>query len=361
MSGTFVISGIITATIESGTWGGGSSVWNTDNTSLINSINNAISSFPGPLGCGKLTVDDPDPTIGSHNITLVFGSVVWSLDGNPAVDINGLPAGFTPTSASLKISCDVTGNPATLLLNVLGIDHSYDLNSIISPITYNFDFSGTPPTLVELQSQIELKITFTAVNASEFFWDLRIEGAYDIETFVEPNPNNTTNPDVFQPGVDNVTVSSPGPPSGPDLTTITQIDIKKPEPDNTLIVSIPQTCFTTQNITILVFLLPLLRLIFNVNGCLPGPPYFPDLPCMGPLPKCPPPDWKPGKYNIFGVTFSGSVILGSLYISLKNGSGIYSIVSGKTNDTIYINSPGNNQTMDFKIPNPFFKTGLIGG
>ena len=332
MSGTFVISGIITATIESGTWGGGSSVWNTDNTSLINGINNAISSFPGPLGCGKLTVDDPDPTIGSHNITLVFGSVVWSLDGNPAVDINGLPAGFTPTSASLKISCDVTGNPATLLLNVLGIDHSYDLNSIISPITYNFDFSGTPPTLVELQSQIELKVTFTAVNGDEFFWNLRIEGAYDIETFVEPNPNNPTNPKVFQPGVDNVTVSSPGPPSGPDLTTVTEIKIK--DKDGNVVKTIPSSDFIIWITITLEFLLP-------------------DLPDL--------PPWVPGLYTIVGTTFSGSVPLGSLYILIENGSGIYSIVAGKTSDTIYINSPGNNQTMDFKIPNPFFKTGLIGG
>lgn len=62
-----------------------------------------------------------------------------------------------------------------------------------------------------------------------------------------------------------------------------------------------------------------------------------------------------------GTQFSGSVVLGSLSILIENGSGIYRIISGKTNDTLYVNSAVDDTTADVKIPNPFAKTGFVGG
>ncbi len=64
---------------------------------------------------------------------------------------------------------------------------------------------------------------------------------------------------------------------------------------------------------------------------------------------------------ITSTQFSGSVDLGKLVtIFFLNATGIYTLVPGKTNDTIYDNAePGT--TVDVKIPNPTFKTGFIGG
>lgn len=63
---------------------------------------------------------------------------------------------------------------------------------------------------------------------------------------------------------------------------------------------------------------------------------------------------------ISGTTFSGSIPLTPFVITLADASGIYSLTPGKTNDTVYdnVNPP---ETIDVKIPNPFIKTGFIGG
>lgn len=62
-----------------------------------------------------------------------------------------------------------------------------------------------------------------------------------------------------------------------------------------------------------------------------------------------------------GTTFSGSVKLGLLKILTTQASGIYRIVADKTNDTLYINNPNDNTTANFAFPDPFIKTGFIGG
>jgi hypothetical protein len=61
-----------------------------------------------------------------------------------------------------------------------------------------------------------------------------------------------------------------------------------------------------------------------------------------------------------GVQFSGSVVLATLNILETDGSGIYVITPGKTNDTLY-SSERDGTTRDVKIPNPLGKTGFVGG
>jgi hypothetical protein len=61
-----------------------------------------------------------------------------------------------------------------------------------------------------------------------------------------------------------------------------------------------------------------------------------------------------------GVQFSGSYPLGGLIILTTNASGIYTLTSGKSADTLY-SSLRDGTTYDVKIPNPFAKTGFIGG
>jgi hypothetical protein len=60
-----------------------------------------------------------------------------------------------------------------------------------------------------------------------------------------------------------------------------------------------------------------------------------------------------------GVQFSGSVVLGSLNTLLTDGSGIYTLVPGKTSDTYYDRSTDPVTTIEIKIPDPFAKIGFI--
>lgn len=60
-----------------------------------------------------------------------------------------------------------------------------------------------------------------------------------------------------------------------------------------------------------------------------------------------------------GTQFSGSLVLGTLNVYIAQATGIYKIVSGKTADTLYTGDE--DTTLDVKIPNPYAKTGFIGG
>lgn len=61
-----------------------------------------------------------------------------------------------------------------------------------------------------------------------------------------------------------------------------------------------------------------------------------------------------------GTQFSGSIALAAYTILVTNGSGIYVLSLGKTNDTLY-SSERDGTTVDVKIPDPFAKTGFVGG
>jgi len=57
--------------------------------------------------------------------------------------------------------------------------------------------------------------------------------------------------------------------------------------------------------------------------------------------------------------FIGSVLLAQVNIQLVNGSGVYTLVPGKTNDTYYDRSVSPVDTLDLKIPDPFAKSGFF--
>lgn len=62
-----------------------------------------------------------------------------------------------------------------------------------------------------------------------------------------------------------------------------------------------------------------------------------------------------------GVNFTGSVLLTQINTQLVDGSGIYKLVPGKTNDTYYDRSVAPVGTLDLKIPDPFIRTGFFKG
>lgn len=64
--------------------------------------------------------------------------------------------------------------------------------------------------------------------------------------------------------------------------------------------------------------------------------------------------------ELFSTLFSGSITLGSYTVLVANGSGIYVLTPGKTDDTLY-SSSRDGTTWDARIPDPFVKTGFIRG
>lgn len=61
-----------------------------------------------------------------------------------------------------------------------------------------------------------------------------------------------------------------------------------------------------------------------------------------------------------GTSFSGDALVGLINVLTPNRSGIYSIILNQRHDTLYIGD-GTNTTENVAIPNPFGKTGFLGG
>lgn len=72
---------------------------------------------------------------------------------------------------------------------------------------------------------------------------------------------------------------------------------------------------------------------------------------------------SPGDYiaAVEGTQFSGDAILAGLTVLIADGSGIYKVQSGKSNDTIYLSPNAPAATSNVKIPDPFGRIGFIGG
>lgn len=118
-----------------------------------------------------------------------------------------------------------------------------------------------------------------------------------------------------------------------DLTTINAIDITYTGSDGMgYEIVVPSSEFLTQTATDITFTLP--------NTCS----FFVTLIVL----------------TLAGLTFSGTVALGTLSVLLANASGIYILVQGKTNDTLYIANGALPDTHNVAIPTPKFKTGFIG-
>lgn len=91
---------------------------------------------------------------------------------------------------------------------------------------------------------------------------------------------------------------------------------------------------------------------FN-NGTF-GPPN-----CLPPETPWDEPPFDPPEIAVMGeggIAFNGQVA----FTLLKDVTGIYTLVPGKTNDTLYDRQTGQ-PSVDMKIPDPNFKTGYIGG
>jgi hypothetical protein len=304
----------------------------TTEAAMLDAINNLSGNtfIDPPLGPGQLRFTN-------------FGNCIY-LDGSLVpISFNGLPAGFTPLSAALQGSCfSAVGTTAVFpQFDILteGPDIFTGPGTINYSLAYNFTPPFEPTMLAIVNNGFGFRTTGAVDNCAIIGEDIGlawlfplqaagIVGTYEIQGFLfdMETPTDPIEEDT------QITVTSPDDPLALDFTKITSVTLDWTDSNgNPHSINIPPLLWILITFHIFIFRIPVL------TG---NPPIV--------------------IVNITSTQFSGSVELGKLItIFFINATGIYSIIPGKTNDTIYDNDNGG--TIDVKIPNPVFKTGYIGG
>jgi hypothetical protein len=261
------------------------------------------------------------------NTMFISFSIELFLDGGvtPILSANDLPPGFTVTSLDLvaRIGNDLSAGVGAFALEFVPAE-SIDISGTTgaSPIyTYTIPHALPVSNIHLFSEQIGFESQFPggagSVNTSLYY--IILQGTYDLIPFQWTlDPISGSNVDIG----DLVTITSD--PNDPDHLLLDQLTIS-------------MSCGTV---------VPIIQTETLFTFLIPGS-------CTG-----------NGSTSITatgnGTQFSGSVSLGTLNILLTNGSGIYVLTPGATHDTLY-SSLRDGTTRNVKIPNPFAKTGFIGG
>lgn len=341
--GTFQILGADLVTTNSNPastypWGGGAFPVNnrlTSNAALLAGINSLVLENPS-LYCGFSSVPSFSGGPGTWLIRFAFShaAAVISLDGGSPISFDSLPPGLRILTATLSIRnfqpTNMNPDPGNQLFyqrNVLtesgNLGQTSSHSGLIKTFAYDFSPTGFGTFLDVLNDGFGIRVPMSVGGSvGQGFVQANIIGTYDTLAFTY-----TMSPAAGS-SVD----------AGPDGNLITISSVLS-DPNhlklNHLTISVACGAITIvdQTETLFTFYLPVA--------------------CDG-----------AGSTAIMatgdGTQFSGSVSLGSLIILLTDHSGIYTLVPGKSNDTLY-SSLRDGTTKNVKIPNPFIKTGFIGG
>lgn len=297
-------------------------VWVPNNIAAI--ISDILSQTPYNNSAGP----------GSWLLRLAIDTSDILLDGITHVPFSGLPTGFRITSARIRTIWGSAASGVDIFLqsNQLDEQHVVDNDNPISPsdfinLIFDYDFGTFPqPTILDVVNNgagLRLIISGSGfiqfgAGGSTFSGSFIISGDYEIDFFTYSlSPTSGSNAHIGQ----TIRITSDGSAGSLQLDQLT----------------ISLACGTVipdiQTATEFVFIIP--------DSCDNFGPT--DIVATG-----------------NGVQFSGDVVLGTLTILLANASGIYKLVKGKSNDTLY-SGARDGTTYTVKIPNPFAKTGFIGG
>lgn len=252
----------------------------------------------------------------------------WYLDGSLVpIGFGSLPAGFNVLSAIVNYACN-SGNFFSNGSGFLRFDAFTESSAFtaadgsvynVNDLLVQFPYPTTPvPTALDLNNNL-FGVRYAGGTTGLTIDELFISGTYNLLSYDYDLPDNNTSVEVG----DLITITSPG------TNPLTDLDLTQ--------LTISLACGTvvpiTQTKTLFTFRVPS---SCSGNGATA-------VTATG-----------------NGVQFSGSVPLGYITILLTNASGIYTLVVGKSSDTLY-SSLRDGTTRDVKIPDPFAKTGFIGG
>lgn len=285
----------------------------------------------GSLAAAVLTPVDGNQaftSLLSGTSSFYMNNLDWYLDGSLVpIGFASLPSGFTVLSAIVNYAV----NAGNFFVNGVGhlrfdaFTESAAFTSadgsvyMVNDLLVQFPYPTLPlPTALDLNNGL-FGVRYSGGTTGLAIDELSITGTYTLLGYSYTIPEDGNSVEVG----DIISITSPG------TNPLTDLDLTH--------LTISMTCGTvvpiTQTQTLYTFAVPAT--------------------CSG-----------AGVVNILatgdGFQFSGSVPLGTLNVLLTNASGIYTLVPGKTNDTLY-SSLRDGTTRNVKIPNPFGKTGYIGG
>lgn len=291
---------------------------------------------------------------------LLGASIYLDGSGTP-ITLSGLPPGFTPASAAVLLGVPnppnitdqpVSGSSQCFLQQVSGVNGA--LNST------SFPYSPVPNMTTMINNGIGISANISVTDAGDVgdivINDLRIEGIYIIAQYGTPSANLQAPPTPIATG-SLITINSPittfpsynsgVPGSYPGSAPILSSPINPPI--NLLGVTQVDITYLDSSQVLQTIVVPSSSFIIWTQSILQFP--------MPPLPASNPP-----VINIIlignGTQFSGSVPLGSLItIFFTDGSGVYTLTPGATNDSLYIN--GTDSTVGTAIPTPYIKTAFV--
>lgn len=312
------------------------------------SSNGIIVEDPGYLGYKTyyVGVDNGGGPGTSSSGTVVFSPLgdCMSLDGGARISLVELPIGFTFVSAAALTIKNTSANAlgyVAVRVGTAGVGQyarcgmTYGVGPTLnqdspngaiavnySPVTYGFsDINDTIDLFLPLV--VDLGVTDATRFTSLSFDDLHASGAYTIissswvfDNLTRPGATN------YAPG-ERVKLHSSPEGSYTQFDQVTSINIT-----NTVI-----TSFDTQTTTEIIFTIP-----SNTSPSSPVDYLF-----------------------ISGTAFTGMAFVGPITIITLNASGIYEFAGSARVDSIYTNSALDGSTTDYSIPEPYFKTGFIGG
>ena len=239
-------------------------------------------------------------------------------------DSNDLPAGFTVIDYTINSEPNPTIVPGTIGLDVEAFRNPETVDvphlPISIPISTTIEYTPSPGESYRIVAVPYGTDPWLQVPMGGFM------GTYELSLYTW-----SLNKEAARPG-DEVSITSSGDPvTGPDLTEVENIHLLWDDPDLG-----PQDRLITTDefIEWTVFLIII------------------------ELPEDIPDDTE---VTIVPTIFGGSVPIGTLTVYIANSSGMYKIVRDQNDDVKYIASHGTDEVEHVKIPDPYFRTGYIGG
>lgn len=269
-----------------------------------------------------------------------LSSIAFVLDGVNSKSFNGLPAGFIVTAINLNL----IANALTIGQGTLGIHSTVaiDIDSY-SNSGETLSLSGIPLTIDPLTALnvISQRLGFSYSINSEVY----IGAVFLMNKFASiPSFSLSGTYEIFQSKInvetpsssvsigDEISITTPPQPDSFDLSKVDDVTVQWIDSSGDIhSIDIPASGFTSQGQFLLIFIMPDFEDAVQIS------------------------------IFISGTTFSGFVPLGNFpTINFTNATGIYKLVPGQAYDTLY-NQDNPPETINVKIPDPFAKTGFIGG
>jgi hypothetical protein len=291
------------------------------------------------------------PPLPSGSVSSIFlDTTKITVDSNQPVDQSQLPVGFNVTAAVFNSSIWTGGN-VTAISSCPGGNTTTPAGQ--GNVTANVNYTGINADLnVILGGLLSVVWTVTGSTGEFHVRSQIVTGTYGILAW-QWTLSNLTHPGGPTLAGDIVRVSV-APPN--TLTGVNQINLGPFQ-------FVPPFC--NQTPYYIDFLIPCPD-GSQAKPCSNVPPanipIWPPIPCsvFKAVPYCCPPGLPPKTLpvTVYNPTaFSGSVVAGAITVNSPNCTGIYSLIPGQTHDVALIG--GNNTNV--QIPNPFWKTGYVGG